>query len=409
VSSLEPFARREFRLLFLARTTSFFGGAIAPVAIAFAVLDLTGSATDLGLVLAARLIPQLVFMLVGGVWADRLPRNRVMLASDLVAGSVQLTTAVLVLTGGAELWHLAALQAVGGTAQAFFFPASTGLIPQTVEPPILQQANAILRMSLNAASIGGAALGGFLVAIVGPGWALSVDAGTFFVSAVFLALMRVSGSERLEAPNFLQELREGWHEFSSRTWLWVIVLAFGFLNAAETGAFNVLGPVVAKEELGGAGAYGALLAAEAVGLLLGGLLALHVRPARPLFVGCAAIAGLPPVLVLLAIGAPLGVILAAALVMGVGIEIFGVLWDTSLQQHVPQQALSRVSSYDALGSFVFIPLGQIAVGPIADQIGTDETFYLAAAVVTIAIVVMLATPSIRRLQAGVPAATMASR
>jgi predicted MFS family arabinose efflux permease len=332
-----------------------------------------------------------------------------MLASDLVAGSVQLTTAVLVLTGGAELWHLAALQAVGGTAQAFFFPASTGLIPQTVEPPILQQANAILRMSLNAASIGGAALGGFLVAIVGPGWALSVDAGTFFVSAVFLALMRVSGSERLEAPNFLQELREGWHEFSSRTWLWVIVLAFGFLNAAETGAFNVLGPVVAKEELGGAGAYGALLAAEAVGLLLGGLLALHVRPARPLFVGCAAIAGLPPVLVLLAIGAPLGVILAAALVMGVGIEIFGVLWDTSLQQHVPQQALSRVSSYDALGSFVFIPLGQIAVGPLSDRIGTDETLYLAAAVVTIAIVVMLATPSIRRLQAGVPAATMASR
>jgi MFS family permease len=409
VSSLEPFARREFRLLFLARTTSFLGGAIAPVAIAFAVLDLTGSATDLGLVLAARLVPQLVFMLVGGVWADRLPRNRVMLASDLLAGSAQLATAVLVLTGSAELWHLAALQAFGGTAQAFFFPASTGLIPQTVEPPILQQANAILRMALNAASIGGAALGGLLVAVVGPGWALSIDAGTFFVSAGFLALMRVSGSERLQAPNFLQELREGWHEFTSRTWLWMIVLAFGFLNAAETGAFNVLGPVVAKAELGGAGAYGALLAAQALGLLLGGLLALRFRPSRPLFVGCAAIAGMPPVLVLLAIGAPLGLILVAALVMGVGIEIFGVLWDTTLQQNIPQQALSRVSSYDALGSFVFIPLGQIAVGPLSDQIGTDETLYLAAAVVSVAIVVMLATPSIRGLQAGVPAATMASR
>jgi MFS family permease len=409
VSSLEPFSRREFRLLFLARTTSFFGGAIAPIAVAFAVLDLTGSATDLGLVLAARLIPQLVFMLVGGVWADRLPRNRVMVASDLLAGSAQLTTAVLVLSGGAELWHIAALQALGGTAQAFFFPASTGLIPQTVEPAILQPANAILRLSLNAASIGGAAIGGFLVAVVGPGWALSIDAGTFFVSAVFLGLMRISAAERLAAPNFIQELREGWHEFTSRTWLWVIVLAFGFLNAAETGAFNVLGPVVAKEELGGAAAYGALLAAEAAGLIVGGLVALRFRPSRPLFVGCAAMGGLPPVLILLAAGAPLPLILAAALVMGVGIEIFGVLWDTSLQQHVPQEALSRVSSYDALGSFVFIPLGQIAVGPIADQIGTDETLYLAAAVVVASVLAMLATPSIRRLQAGAPAVTMASR
>jgi MFS family permease len=409
VSSLEPFARREFRLLFLARTTSFFGGAIAPVAIAFAVLDLTGSATDLGLVLAARMVPQIVFMLVGGVWADRLPRNRVMLASDLLAGSAQLTTAVLVLTGSAELWYLVALQALGGTAQAFFFPASTGLIPQTVEAPILQQANALLRMALNAAMIGGAALGGFLVALVGPGWALSIDAATFFVSAVFLALMRVSHGERLETPNFLRELREGWHEFASRTWLWAIVLAFGFVNAAQSGSLSVLGPVVAKEELGGAGAYGALLAVEAVGFILGGMVALRLRVSRPLFLGCAAMGGLPPMLILLAIPAPLPVILASALVAGIGIEIFSVLWDTTLQQHVPPTALSRVSSYDALGSFVFIPLGQIVAGPIADQLGTTETLYLAAGIIAASIVALVATPSIRRLQAGTPAVTMASR
>jgi MFS family permease len=404
-----PFARREFRLLFLARSTSFFGSAIAPVAIAFAVLDLTGSATDLGLVLAARVVPQILFMLVGGVWADRLPRNLVMLASDLVTGATQAATAVLIITGSAELWQLIVLQAIGGTAFSFFFPASTGLIPQTVEPPLLQQANAILRMSLNAAAISGAALGGFLVAAVGPGWALAIDAGTFFASAGFLGVMRVARDERLEATNFLTDLREGWHEFSSRTWLWVIVLAFGFLNAAETGAFNVLGPLVAREELGGAGAYGGLLAAEAMGLVVGGVIALRYRPARPLLVGCAAMAGLPPVLVLLALGAPLPVLLIAALLMGIGIETFAVLWDTSLQQHVPQQALSRVSSYDALGSFVFIPLGQIAAGPTADLIGRDEALYLAAGIVTVSILAMLATTDIRRLQAGAPAKTIASR
>jgi MFS family permease len=393
-----PFARREFRLLFLARGISFFGSAIAPVAIAFAVLELTGSASDLGLVLAARMIPQLVFMLVGGVWADRLPRHLVMFASDLLTGSAQAATAALLLTGNAEIWHLVVLQAVGGSAFAFFFPASTGLVPQTVEAPLLQQANAVLRLALNAGSIGGAALGGILVAGVGSGWALAIDAATFFVSASFLVRMRVTRGARVEAPNFLRELREGWREFVSRTWLWVIVVGFGVLNAAETGAFSVLGPVVAKEELGGATAYGAIFAAEAVGLVLGGALMLRFRPSRPLFAGCLSMLLLPPVLVLLAVGAPLPLIIAASIVMGLGIEVFAVMWETALQQHVPGEALSRVSSYDALGSFIFIPLGQLLAGPIADEIGVDETLYLAAGIVTLSVLAMLATPDVRGLR-----------
>lgn len=395
---LGPLARREFRLLFAARAISFVGSAMAPVALAFAVLDVGGSASELGIVLAARMVPQLVFLLVGGVWADRLPRNLVMLVADLVTGTAQGVTAALLLTGNAEIWHLAVLQAIGATGFAFFFPASTGLVPQTVEPVLLQQANAMLRMALNVSAIGGAAVGGVLVAAVGPGWALGIDAATFFVSAVLLRSMRVAHEERLHAPNFLSELREGWREFVSRTWLWVIVLAFGFLNAAETGGMNVLGPVVAKEELGGASAYGAIFAAEALGLFLGAMVALRFKPSRPLFVGCSAMIGLPPVLVLLALGAPLPLILVAAVVMGLGIELFGVYWDTALQQHVPEQALSRVSSYDALGSFIFIPFGQLLVGPISDAIGVDETLYLAAAIVTLAIVAMLATADIRNLR-----------
>jgi MFS family permease len=371
---------------------------MAPIAIAFAVLDAGGSASELGVVLAARMVPQLVFLLVGGVWADRLPRNLVMLVSDLVTGGAQAATAALVLTGNAEIWHLAVLQAIGATGFAFFFPASTGLVPQTVEPALLQQANAILRMALNVASIGGAAVGGLLVAAVGPGWALGIDAATFFVSAILLSSMRVAQEARLAAPNFLSELREGWREFTARTWLWVIVLAFGFLNAAETGALNVLGPVVAKEELGGASAYGAIFAAEALGLFLGAMVALRFKPSRPLFVGCAAMITLPPVLILLALGAPLPLIVLAAVVMGLGIELFGVYWDTALQQHVPEHSLSRVSSYDALGSFIFIPLGQLAAGPIAEAIGVDAALYLAAGVVTISTIAMVATPSIRNLR-----------
>jgi MFS family permease len=396
--ALGPLAAREFRLLFVARGISFFGSAIAPVAIAFAVLDLTGSASDLGLVLAARMIPQILFMLVGGVWADRLPRNLVMVASDLLTGGAQAACAVLLLTGDAEIWQLVVLQAVGGTAFAFFFPASTGLVPQTVEPPLLQQANAVLRLALNVASIGGAALGGILVAVLGAGWALAIDSGTFFLSAAFLAAMRVARGQRMETPNFVAELREGWREFASRTWLWVIVVGFGFLNAAETGAFNVLGPIVTKAELGGASAYGAMFAAEAVGLVLGGLLTLRFKPSRPLLVGCSVVILMPPVLVLLALGAPLPSILAAAVAMGLGVEVFGIFWDTSLQQHVPAYALSRVSSYDALGSFIFIPLGQLLAGPIAEAIGVDETLYLAAAIVTFAVVAMIATPDVRQLR-----------
>ena len=398
MSRFGPLARREFRLLFLARGISFFGSAMAPVAIAFAVLDLTGSASDLGLVLAARVLPQILFLLVGGVWADRLPRQLVMLASDLLTGSAQVACAFLLLTDRAEIWHLIVLQAIGGSAFAFFFPASTGLVPQTVEAPLLQQANAILRLALNTGAIAGAALGGLLVAAVGSGWALAFDAATFFASAAFLARMRLTRGQRLETPNFLRELREGWHEFSSRTWLWVIVLGFSVLNAVETGAFNVLGPVVAKEELGGASAYGAIFAAEAIGLVVGGALMLRYRPSRPLFVGCAAMFLMPPVLVLLALGAPLPLILAAALAMGLGIEIFSVMWETALQQHVPEHALSRVSSYDVLGSIVVIPLGQLAAGPIAEAIGVDEALYGAAAIVTVSTIAMVLTPDVRRLR-----------
>ncbi|HSO01225.1 MAG TPA: MFS transporter, partial [Gaiellaceae bacterium] len=224
--SAAPLREREFRLLFAGRTTSVVGSAIAPVALAFAVIDLTGSKTDLGLILACREIPLLLFLLAGGIWADRLPRNKVMMSANVVSAFAQGSIAALLIAGHAEVWHLAALAALNGGASAFFFPASAGVIPQTVPAPILQQANALLALAMNSAMIGGAAAAGFLVAAFGPGWAIAVDAGTYLVGAAFIALMRVPAVAPDERSGFLTDLAVGWQEFRSRTWLWVIVLQF---------------------------------------------------------------------------------------------------------------------------------------------------------------------------------------
>lgn len=395
---LGPLAVRDFRLLFLGRSVAFLGGSIASVALAFAVLDIGGSASALGLVLAARMVPQILFLLLGGVWADRLRRNRVMVASDLVTGAMQAITAALVITGGAEIWHLIVLQTVSGASHAFFFPAAQGVVPQTVPGHMLQEANAVLRLSANATTIGGAAFAGVLVAAVGSGWALAIDAAAFLASAAFVSQLRLPATLRMAGSNVLRELREGWNEFRSRTWLWVIVVQFGFVNAFGSGAWIVLGPVVSKNELGGPEAWGLILSGNGIGLVLGGLIALRFRPERPLLVATLAIFLMVPPYLLLASGVPAIVIAAAAVATGVGIELFSVFWELSLQQHVPADKLSRVSSYDALGSWVFMPVGYAITGPIAAAIGVEETLWLASGVVVVATSIVLAVPDVRNLR-----------
>jgi predicted MFS family arabinose efflux permease len=398
-SRLGPLEERDFRLLFLGRTTSMLGSAFAPVALAFAVIDdLDGSASQLGLVLSAIWVPQIVFILVGGVWSDRLPRQQVIVATDLLMALAQGIVAALLLTGTAEIWHLFALQVVRGVAMAFFFPASTGLVPQVISEPRLLQANALLRLSHSGVTIVGAAAGGVAVAAVGSGWALAFDAATFLGSAAFLVRIRVPGAARAAGSTMLRELREGWDEFRSRTWLWAIVVQFMFINGFAHGTFLVLGPIVAKESLGGADAWGVILACEAAGLVLGGLIVLRTRPSRLLLVASLAIFLMVPPYLLLAEAAPVVFIAAGALVMGIGIEVFGVLWDTSLQQQIPRDRLSRVSSYDALGSFVCIPIGLSIAGPIADAVGVETTLFLAAGVIVVATALVLLVEDVRTLR-----------
>jgi MFS family permease len=381
---LGPLRERDYRLLFVARTTSRLGSAMAPVALAFAVLTtLHASASDLGLVLTARMIPTVCFLLLGGVLGDRLPRHLVMVGSNAVSGASQAAAATLLLTGRASVGNLAALAAVNGLSSAFFMPASEGIVPQVVSPALLQEANALLRLSVNATNIVGAAAGGLVVAATSPGWAIAVDALSFLVAALATARMSLRRIPALERRSMLGELREGWSDFWARTWLWAIVVQFGVVNAAESGAVNVLGPQVAKEHLGGAAAWGAFLTATSIGLVLSGIVLMRWQPRRILFVATLAVfsLALPPLA--LARPAPTTVVVAVGFVYGYFIEIFGVMWAVAMQQQIPKEKLSRMFSYDMLGSWALMPIGMAVVGPIAGAVGERATL-LGCAVLTVA-------------------------
>lgn len=393
---LRPLRSPRFRLLFAGRLVSFVGNAFAPIALAFAVLDLTGSASDLGLVLAARSVPTIALLLFGGVWADRLPRHVLLVGFSLIAAVAQAGAAALLLGGVARVWQLAALEAVNGAGAAFLFPASQGAVPQTISAEDSQQANALLRLARNVAGIVGAGLAGVVVATVGPGWGIAVDALSFVVAAGLFAGLRLPGAGGVSA-GVLRELVEGWREFRSRTWLWAIVVQFGFVNAAFSAGFEVLGPVVAVRELGGAAAWGLVVAVVAAGYLVGGGVGLWWRPGRPLLVATFGVLTGVPLLGALALGGSLPLIIGAAVLFGAGIETFGVQWDTAVQHHVPPAALSRVYAYDALGSDVVKPAGQTLAGPATAVFGLAGAIGGSAVVIGVATLAVLLVREVRTM------------
>lgn len=398
MSRLGPLRERDFRLLFVARTTSRLGSSMAPVALAFGVLTtLHGSATDLGIVLAARIVPTVCFILLGGVLGDRLPRNIVMVGSNAVSGGSQALAAALLLTGHASVAWLAALAAVNGLSSAFFMPASEGIVPQVVSPDILQEANALLRLSLNATNILGAAIGGLVVAASSPGWAIAVDALSFFLAAAAMAAMTLPRIP-LAAQSVLSDLRIGWHDFWSRTWLWAIVIQFGVVNAAQTGAIDVLGPKIAKEHLGGAAAWGAFLTATSIGLVSSGLVLMRWRPRKLLLIATCAVFPFALPLAALAVPVPEAALVVTGFVWGFSSEIFGVAWTVAMQQQIPREKLSRVYSYDMLGSFVLMPIGVAAAGPISALVGERATLIGCAVLVVAATAPVLLSRDVRTLE-----------
>jgi len=399
-TAMAPLRDRPFRLLFTGQAISLLGDGMAPVALAFAVLDATGSASDLGWVLAARSGAMVALLLVGGVIADRVSRRLVMVVSDLTRVAAQAATAALVLTGTAQLWELLVLQATFGAAMALFYPALTGLVPATVRPEALQQANALRAIATSGGQTVGPALGGLVVATAGPGWALVADALGFAVDAYFLVRLPAIAVART-AGRFGRQLIEGWQAFTSRTWVWTVVVSASLGNMLFAPVM-ILGPVVAKQHLGGAVGWGIILAFFGIGSVAGGLLALRLRPAHPLRLGVLTVSlwSLPPLA--LAAGWPLWPVVAAGLVGGAGLAIFNVLWETTLQRSVPREVLSRVSSYDWFGSLAFEPVGQAVAGPVSGALGSPLTLLLSGVGVVVTCLPALAVPSVRNLASADP-------
>jgi MFS family permease len=371
---------------------------MAPIALAFAVLHISDSASALGIVLAARMVPNVIFLAVGGVVADRLPRHLVLVSTNLVAGASQAFAAVLLISGEAQVWHLVILEAINGAAFAMFYPADTAVVPITVPEARIQEANALLRLGTNATMIVGAAAAGALVAAVNPGWTIAVDAGTFFVAAFLMAGMRGIRAAAEAGSSFIADLKEGWSEFTAHRWLWTIVIQFTVMLVGFFGAFMVLGPLVAERDFNGASSWAAILAAQSAGLLVGGGVALRWRPERPILAGTIAVFGNALPIAALALGAPLGVVVAAAAVNGLGMELFGVYWYTALHEHVAPEALSRVSAYDALGSVALSPVGLVAAGPVAERIGVDATLWVGVGLIVVPTALVLLVPEVRTLR-----------
>lgn len=408
--ALAPLRLVPFRFLLAGRAINALGNAIAPIALAFAVLDLTGSPSDLGLVVGARMLVNVVFLLFGGALADRVPKHLLMVGASVAAAATQAAVAALVLCGTATVALLIALSAANGMVSALALPASAAIVPQLVPADIRQQANALNRLFLNGAVIIGAPVGGVIVATAGPGWGIAIDAAAFAISAVAFALLRLppaSANAGAARSGILTDLRTGWTEFRSRTWLWVVVAGFAVINAALSGGISVLGPVVADDTVGRR-AWGLVLAAQTVGMVLGALLAMRIRVSRLLFVGvlCTAFEVLP--MLTLGVVPHLGLLLGAAFLAGAGIEQFSVAWETTMQEHIPADRLARVYSYDMVGSFVAIPIGQVAAGPIAEAVGVESALVGAATLIALSVAGMLSSGAVRNLRHRLPTSAEAT-
>ena len=384
---------RDFRLLFSATLITTVGDRLATIALAFAVLDL-GSATDLGIVLGARQGVNALVLVFGGVISDRLPRNRVLVGASLVQGVAQAATAAFVLAGTHRLLWLVVFQGFYGVGDGLVLPAEVGLLPQTVSPARLQEANALQGLAQNVVRVLGPAVGATIVVAATPGIALLVDAFSFVVCALLLLQIRIA--PRVGGPpreSFWREVRSGWREFSSRTWLWASVGLFGLGNLSVA-AWGVLGPAIAKADLGGAGPWGAILASGGLGSVAGGLLMLRIRPRRPLVASVLSAMLVPLQFAALAATPPIWTIALATFVAGGGLAAHLALWFTVFQQQVPEHAQSRVSSYDSLGSFVLIPLGYALAGPLAHTFGASTTLWGGGAFDLACCAAVLALPSV---------------
>ncbi|WP_344658692.1 MFS transporter [Catenulispora subtropica] len=392
---MNPLHEKPFRRFFLARSVSVVGSAVTPVALAFSVLQLTGSARDLSFVVTAALVPNIALLLIGGGVADRVGQAALLRLTHFGSGLSQGAIAFCLFTKQ-PVGYLIALAFVNGVLGAFTGPALSGIVPQLVAPEGLQKANSLLASVGNAAKVVGPTVAGVLVATVGGGWALAADSASFFLAAAVLSLIPVQDRRRKSTSRLFTDLREGWTFFRSTSWLWSVTAAFTVVNLVQMGAWQLLGPVLAKEGFG-AGGWGAILSCRAAGALVMSVLMIRLTPRRPLFTGQLAmmLAALP--LMLLGLDANVVVIAAAAFVAGLAVGFADVCWDTSLHTYVPNEMMSRAVSYDQFGSYCAIPVGQLSVIPLASAFGARHVAFAAGVIFLVSMAAPLALGPVRRL------------
>ena len=391
---------KDFRWLWLGQSLSAIGDQMIVIVLALFVVDQTGSARDLGIVLAAQTAPLVLLVLVGGVWADRLPRQRIMIASDMTRFAVQATVATLVFAGDVPIWLLATLAACFGAAEAFFRPAYTGLIPQTVPEELIQSAQALTHASHNIAGFVGPALATVLALGAGFGWAYSFDAVTFLVSAALLMMVRARtrGAQVTERRSMRADLSEGFREVRARSWVWATLLSALVVVGAGIAPFYAVGAVVARDEYGSSAVFGWLQVAAGVGTILGALLALRWRPSRPMLAGSLLVSTWPIAVGLFALGISLWVLLPAMVLNGVAFTLFIVWWETALAERIPPEALSRVSSYDWMVSLALLPVGYVVAGVLADRFSAGSVLLGGCVIAVVAGPMALLSDELRGLR-----------
>jgi MFS family permease len=403
---------RNFRNLFLGQSASAVGDQVVIVALALYITQRTGSPTDLGVVLAAQSLPMVALLLFGGVWADRLPRHRIMIAADLVRALLHAVLAVLILNGGASVGEMVVIEALFGAARAFFQPAYTGLMPQTISEEHKQDAWALSATTANLAILVGPALGTALVLGLGAGEAFAFDAATFVLSAVLLARVRprirISAAPPPARQSLVAELRAGFQEVVSRPWVAVTIAAFAGAVLTCYAQYYALAPVIARDVYGGAGVFGVLESVAGGGAVVGALVGIRWRPRRPMFTGLMLTLVWPVAAFTFALGAPLVAVVPMVFSVGFGFSLFGIWWEASLARNVPPHALSRVSAYDWMGSLALMPLGFAIAGPLAAALG-ERTVLAAGSVVAFVLLALAMTPRSTRQLSGADADATAGR
>jgi MFS family permease len=402
MSAVSLLREPQFRRIFLAQSVSTLGDQIAPIAVAFAVLSVTHSATDLGLVLAGRTLPLVVFLLLGGAWADRLPRKSIMVVSDVVRLVTQGAFALILTQHAPSLWAMILLQAGNGAASAFFRPASSGLVQEAVPSGERQSANGLLSATSNISSIAGPIIAAVLIALVGNAWAVGADAVSFGISALFLARVVVPARVLKKRIGIAREITEGFRAVVATRWIGLMILEFAVFQLFVLASFSVLGPLTADVHYAGAATFAVIAAVTGVGALLGDALSLRIRPKRPLLVANCFSLGCVPLLVALAVTAPLPVLIICAVPFGLGFSFPNTLWFTALQDNVPQHLIARVSSFDWMGSTALRPIGLAIVAPIAVIVGPEAVLLVAAGFTAAILIAITAQPSVRGLRAGGP-------